>query len=435
MADNDNNERSSIPSEFPGTIKKRFEMDKDRFSYPQFAEIKKKMDSLSERDQKYVSGLIEEWLRILRTPAVDIFFRIDDDYYTILFDETNLVNRKRLRAIGRLPENANFKDFLDAYCNRDDLHLISIGKDIFVNRRTRKAEAVDIMGEKMLEAQHILPYMLWSTPEEMVTFFDIIDEPEGYSTEYEDSLPIAFSKGKYVFPCEDNCMRVADDVADVVATIWNKDNFQSVYDDYVWLQDCADAAITLYGIVPLDVLVTLVNLRPQRQFTHEQIKAMLLTQPNDFSTIVVTESYICDSNDLRYLPQMTEYLNDEPYYIPPLPMLLAGNLFTTPAKVTNTKIFNFLFNVLGIDEETANETVFTEAAELPVIISEVTANATKADRERLVKLIEELDPAVRKMKNHGFTDQELAELNKKRANDHRKIVRLDERRRKKKQDD
>ena len=87
------------------------------------------------------------------------------------------------------------------------------------------------------------------------------------------------------------------------------------------MQDCADAAISLYGIFPLDILTTLYNLSPRHKTDSHGILEMLLTQPNDYSTITVNGHYAYDRDDRINLPHLLDYLSDAPYFIPSLPML------------------------------------------------------------------------------------------------------------------
>ena len=436
------NNNDDSPSGFPGTIKRVYDLTLNLGDEPKIAEVLSEMENNPDIKDGYYEGMADDVVYMLRDLTADFCRQAGNDFFKFLPEGENERFARRISVIGNMPAETVLSDMLDAGLSREELQDVSVTKNIFVGSRTKKKEAVTVVAEAMLDPMRIMPYIFWSTPEEMATFFDMAASHTGYKIGEDDYLPFAFLEGGYIYPSGDGLFRIPVDVLDAVEKLWNDDELQNIYDSYIWLQDCLDAAAILYGLFPVHILTTLYNLSHKYKSDNDQILEMLLTQPRDYAAFTVNGECVYEKSERGHLPHMLTFLNDAPYFVPTLEALEAGNFITTPAKIVNSRLFDFVCNILRYNPDEATELVWelndyrvmgleghTDYKEL---IDELTCETSANNRKRLQKIINELDPFLRKMCNHGFTDGELANIKKEQAKSKNKIVVFDELRRKKK---
>ena len=257
--------------DFPGTIKAAYEISSDMLNSHYFDKFRNEIDSMDKDQLRKFEIMVREMYYALNNARGKPDAVLGNEFFRFLPNSQNDKFAKRSVVISRIDADATLAELLDAALSREELYKLSLLKNTVIDKRAKKDEILTAISAQMLDPMRIMPYIFWSSPEEMITFFDIGKNAEGWDVDEEDDdLPFTFLYGGYVFPAGGNVFRISHDVTQIVTKLWQDDEFQKIYDEYVWLQDCIDAAVCLYGIFPLDVLVTLYNLSPKYKANRER---------------------------------------------------------------------------------------------------------------------------------------------------------------------
>ena len=414
-----------------------------------------------ETQIKQWSEEVEDFLeKIFNDNNGHIDLRISGDYDDETFDEIRDAieneleyiewqNQRKYAAIAK-KKPTKLADYLNVLYTKDELLDLAMVKGIRdVRRQDRKAVIADVIAKRMLTYFRIVSYLLWTTPEEAETLRLIADSADGYSPDLEfDDMPHAFIAGHYVFAIDIDTWRMPTDVAATIKKVWDNEHFQANYYNYVWVRDCLELADYLYMLAPISVLLKIINQKPGFDMKKEQLIEVLRTQPYDVRVYSASERFVIHESNEPYIDELNHNFNKGSYYIPPLQVIESGIIVTPAARVIITNMCNYFASTCHTNIEVAQEFSWTiyealargreaeyvgdMAGKHPSVIDIRGAATRRRVEKRLRNFVEELDPLVRKVNNHGFTDLEVNAMAQAKANQKNNVVRLDDKRETKK---
>ena len=398
--------------------------------------------NLSDEERSAAATLIKALAREL-SPGIKS--SIDDDPSFLI----NTLNRSEMSSIAknvkRLSKHGRFMlaDCLDCMFNAETIRGIAKSKGIKVKRNEKKSETLKALSEFMLSPDTILKLIYWSTPEELEVMMTIGLKKGSFIPGPDDVMPTIFMRCNYIYPIESGFI-LAEDFWDVFKKLYHSKQVKKEYDRFSWIQKCLGVSLDFYGKIPLSVLAMVVGQNSKYAADEQQLKDHILSQPPDYIEFTLEGDLIEGMSEYSEETEEKIRPDNRPYYIPSVSDIDSGQLIPVPAEIIIGKLIAFLSRNYGIDDDELFEMTY----DLYYGIADNEKEAAVVDFHDIIrgynyrksfkpieKIIDELEPHVRKIVNHGFTDAELEELPNKVAKEGKKVVPIRAKRSRKKKGD
>lgn len=302
-------------------------------------------------------------------------------------------------------------------------HILEIIKDKGISEALKgnKTTLIKQLVDFMLRPEVMEGYFLCLTDEEIEVFERAAMSIGFYNGDDTDALSMLY-EACYIGMLEDGRVSVPRDV-------WNVYNsFKGTYFDIKrrkvnYLLQCLRASDFLYGIVPLQVLVKLVNTHPELDMSTVEIKEAIEKIPPEFNEYIVINGKVYHEDFYPDDRGLLEVQGDKKYYIPTMDEIMAlGNWGCIMETSEMKELMCFIHKKLKVKEEEAvfiatmiqtNIAAGASMQEIMGFLDDVELSVKNQKQlEKLVQCINNLWNNTRMVLNRGFTPLELLEAEK-----------------------
>lgn len=293
------------------------------------------------------------------------------------------------------------------------------------NSKLKKADLVRVLLETLPQKTQVEGKLLTLTLAEWSFFQEVLQVDEFQREDaFVDSYLSAQELGMLQSFYNDGELYflVPDEIKEVCRSL-EEEGELALIGKGISLNEYAQAAVNLYGIIPLDELVEIYNGQNESQTDIDELVQTLLDYVNDEdSDFYFWEEYLVnpgfDNFDFEAVDILAEKIEGKPRYVPEKEELLHyADDFYWEATEQREKIKDYLLSGLGLDRMEAldllNELALMAAGEAPfqevveMVGESIGEFQSKAQAKRFFDLYVDMSNNSRMWSNKGYTPNEL----------------------------
>lgn len=315
----------------------------------------------------------------------------------------------------QMPKVSTLKEIFNDY-EKSDLIDIAREKGVSGALGKNKTQIIEKLYAFMMDDAEIKKYFYCMDASTREEFQKALDSHGYYESETSGILTNLY-KGAYIGILEDGSVMIPEDVKNAYRKLCSAE-FEKECDKRSYILYCLETVKQLYGIVPVDVFVELVNKRDEEKLAWEEVQQILEKIPVEYMEFVIKNNRLYHK---EFWPDDKGLLNaqgNKRYYIPTKAEIVDIGLrgYLSEDKYIQ-KFQKYLISQLGAMEDEAEfagrmiwrlicgdygmQAIFDVLEDLGLMVD------SEKELHSLVKEINQLWNNTRKILNRGYTPDEM----------------------------